>query len=63
MSSLGKLLAIILEWPKTTVLLALALVGGGAFVSQRLAVDVFPRRADLRPKRWSSASPCRSSPP
>ena len=42
MSPLGKLLAIILEWPKTTVLLALALVGGGAFVSQHLAVDVFP---------------------
>ena len=42
MSPLGKLLAIILEWPKTTVFLALALVGGGAFVSQHLAVDVFP---------------------
>ena len=42
MSPLGKLLAIILEWPKTTVLLALALVGGGAFVAQHLAVDVFP---------------------
>jgi len=42
MSPLGKLLAVILEWPKTTVLLALALVGGGAYVSQRLAVDVFP---------------------
>ena len=42
MSPLGKLLAIILEWPKTTVFLALALVGGGAYVSQHLAVDVFP---------------------
>ena len=42
MSPFGKLLAIILAWPKTTVLLALALVGGGAYVSQRLAVDVFP---------------------
>ena len=42
MNILGKLLAIVLDWPKTTVLLALALVGGGAYVSQRLAVDVFP---------------------
>ncbi|MBR1589308.1 MAG: efflux RND transporter permease subunit [Kiritimatiellae bacterium] len=42
MSALRKLLAVVLDWPKTTVLLALALVGGGAYVSQRLAVDVFP---------------------
>ena len=42
MSALRKLLAVILEWPKTTVLLALALAGGGAYVSQRLPVDVFP---------------------
>ena len=42
MSPLGKLLAVILEWPKTTVFLALALVGGGFCVSQRLSVDVFP---------------------
>ena len=42
MNALGKLLAVVLDWPKTTVLLALALVGGGAYVSQRLAVDVFP---------------------
>ena len=42
MSALRKLLAVILDWPKTTVLLALALVAGGVYVSQRLAVDVFP---------------------
>ena len=42
MSALRKLLAVVLDWPKTPVLLALALVGGGAYVSQRLAVDVFP---------------------
>ena len=42
MSALRKLLSVVLEWPKTTVLLALALVGGGVYVSQRLAVDVFP---------------------
>ena len=42
MSALRKLLTVVLDWPKTTVLLALALVGGGAYVSQRLAVDVFP---------------------
>ena len=42
MSALRKLLAVILDWPKTTVLLALALVAGGVYVSQHLAVDVFP---------------------
>ena len=42
MSALRKLLTVVLDWPKTTVLLALALVGGGAYVSQHLAVDVFP---------------------
>ena len=71
MSALQKLLAVVLDWPKTTVLFALALVAGGVYVSQRLAVDVFPdiksrsrrRRAGSRPRRWSSASPCRSSPP
>ena len=42
MSALRKLLAVVLDWPKTTVLLALALVAGGVYVSQRLAVDVFP---------------------
>ena len=33
MSALRKLLAVILDWPKTTVLLALALVAGGVYVS------------------------------
>ena len=42
MSAMRKLLAVILDWPKTTVLLALGLVAGGVYVSQRLAVDVFP---------------------
>ena len=42
MSALRKLLAVILDWPKTTVLLALALVAGGVYVSRQLAVDVFP---------------------
>ena len=42
MSALRKLLAVVLDWPKTTVLLALALVAGGVYVSQQLAVDVFP---------------------
>ena len=42
MSALQKLLAVVLDWPKTTVLFALALVAGGVYVSQRLAVDVFP---------------------
>ena len=42
MSALGKLFAAVLNWPKTTMLLALALVAGGAYVSQHLAVDVFP---------------------
>ena len=42
MSALRKLLAVVLDWPKTTVLFALALVAGGVYVSQRLAVDVFP---------------------
>ena len=42
MSALRKLLAVVLDWPKTTVLFALALVAGGVYVSQRFAVDVFP---------------------
>ena len=42
MNALRALLAVVLDWPRTTVLLALALVGGGVYVSQRLAVDVFP---------------------
>lgn len=42
MSALRKLLAIVLDWPKTTVMFALALVAGGVYVSQQLAVDVFP---------------------
>ena len=42
MNILRKLLSVVLEWPKATVLLALALVGGGMCVSRRLAVDVFP---------------------
>ncbi len=42
MSALRKLLTVVLDWPKATVLLALALVGGGVYVAQHLAVDVFP---------------------
>ena len=38
MNLLRKILAVVLEWPKTTVLLALALAGGGAYVWQHLAV-------------------------
>ena len=42
MSVIRRLLTAVLDWPKTTVLLALALVGGGAYVARHLAVDVFP---------------------
>ncbi len=42
MSALRRLLSLVLDWPKSTVLLAFALVAGGVLVARTLAVDVFP---------------------
>ena len=39
---LARLLSTVIEWPKTTTLLALALAFTGAYLSRSLAVDVFP---------------------
>ena len=62
MSALRKLLAVILDWPKTTVLLALALVADGVDVAQRLAVGAVPdtkvTRGILMSGNTSTASCC-----